>query len=146
MSENLKEKITFKEIDQLENAVNAFSRSTNWIKKLSVTLVSTFGIPLFTNQISFQSMAFILFVIIFLAWILDAYCFYFQRNLRVRIEQKYKVLDSWWPYGLSETKKVGGMQALFNKSHILYYVFLGLFFIPFLSEFLKIVCDCCKNI
>lgn len=144
MSEETKEKITFKEIDQLENAVKSFSQSTNWIKKLSTPLTSAIALPMFNESIAFQKVAFVLFILFLFAWFLDAHCFYYQRRLRVVIEKKYKVLDSDWPYGLSETKEVNRIGSLFNKSHILYYIILGTLFVPFVLELKEIVCFYCQ--
>lgn len=145
MSEKSKEKITFKEIEQLENAVNSFSRSTNWIKKLSTPLTTAVALPVFNESIAFQKVAFVLFILFLFAWFLDAYCFYYQRKLRVVIEKKYKVLDPRWPYGLAETKEADLVDSLFNKSHVLYYIILGVLFVPFLWELREIVCFCCKT-
>lgn len=145
MSEESKEKITFKEIEQLESAVKSFSRSTNWIKKLSTPLTSAIALPVFNESIAFHKVAFVLFVLFLFAWFLDSYCFYYQRKLRIVIEKKYKVLDPDWPYGLAETKEVDWIDSLFNKSHILYYIILGILFMPFVLELGKIVCFSCKT-
>ena len=141
-----KQTIILKEIDQLERATNHFSNSTNWMKKACVT-ISAAIIPIALEKKFFLSashLASCIFGIAFLFWILDSYCYFFQKKLRWLMGQKFKTIDSTWPYDLVFPQKASILQSLFNWSHIIYYFFLISLFIPTILEVTRFVCKSCE--
>jgi len=144
----LKNKILLKEIDQLENATTEFSNSTRWMKKACFSII-TIVLPLLLKgniSLSGLEISAIIFLITFVFWIVDSYCYYYQVKLRWLMGIKFRELDSNWPYKSGKTpRKASRLKALFNNSHVLYYILLIPLFIPTILEIVNIVCSCCKT-
>lgn len=141
-----KQTIILKEIDQLERATNNFSNATNWMKTACITIIAAI-IPIALEKnyfLSLSRLALFAFWITFLFWILDSYCYFYQKKLRWLMGQKFKIIDSTWPYGSSFPQKASILQSLFNWSHIIYYFFLISLFIPAVLEVAQLVCKSCE--
>ncbi|WP_294959939.1 hypothetical protein [uncultured Fibrobacter sp.] len=141
-----KQTLILKEIDQLERATNIFSNSTNWMKKACIAIIAAI-VPITLEKNFCQSasrLALFVFGITFLFWILDSYCYYFQKRLRWLMGQKFKAIDSNWPYGSADPEKASIPKSLFNWSHIIYYFFLISLLIPTILEVAKLVCKSCE--
>ena len=129
IDKKMRETLILKEIDQLENAVNSFSKSTNWMKKACVPISTALATLLLRNLLSVDDVVIVVFLIIFFSWLLDSYCFYYQRLLRVKMEKDFCLLYSEWNKDRTLCEPVTRKQALFDKSNFLYFIF---FFIIFL--------------
>lgn len=144
----LKIKILFKEIDQLENATTEFSNSTRWMKKACFSII-TLVLPFLIKGNTYLSgleISTIVFLIAFVFWIVDSYCYYYQVKLRWMMGMKFRELDPMWPYDNGKMpRKASRLQALFNNSHVLYYILLIPLFIPAILEIVNIACVCCKT-
>ncbi len=144
----LKNKILFKEIDQLENATTEFSNSTRWMKKACFSII-TLVLPLLIKgnmSLSGLEISSIIFLIAFMFWIVDSYCYYYQVKLRWVMGLKFRELDSNWPYKNGNMpREASRLNALFNNSHVLYYIILIPLFIPTVLEIVNIACACCKT-
>lgn len=144
----LKNKILFKEIDQLESATAEFSNSTRWMKKACFSII-TVVLPLLIKgnlSLSGLEIASIIFLIAFVFWIVDSYCYYYQVKLRWMMGMKFRELDSNWPYNNGKMpRNASRLQALFNNSHVLYYILLIPLFIPTVLEIVTIACTYCKT-
>lgn len=131
----MRETLLLKEIDQLENAVNSFSKSTNWIKQACVPISTALATLLTQKIFSPDGVAIIILILIIFSWLLDSYCFYFQRNLRVKMEKNFCLLYPKWLDGKTPCKSVTRRQALLNKSNFLYFFLLGIVFLFLLRSF-----------
>lgn len=144
----LKNKILLKEIDQLENATTEFSNSTRWMKKACFSIITVVLPLLIKGNISLSGLEIssIIFLIAFIFWIVDSYCYYYQVKLRWMMGMKFRELDSKWPYNNGKTpRKASRIQALFNNSHVLYYILLIPLFIPAILEIVNLACASCKT-
>ena len=72
--------------------------------------------------------------------------YYYQVKLRWMMGMKFRELDSKWPYNNGKTpRKASRIQALFNNSHVLYYILLLPLFIPAILEIVNLACASCKT-
>lgn len=130
VDKKMKEMLILKEIDQLENAVNSFSKSTNWIKQACIPISTAFATFSIHNSLSIDDIVIVVFLLIFFSWLLDSYCFFYQRSLRVKMEKNFCILYSKWGEGRALCEPVTKRQALFDKSNFLYFwMFLVIFLI-----------------
>ena len=142
----MKKELILKEIDQLENAICSFSNSTNWVKKSNAPVVAIFISLFVTETASLQKILVAFLVYTFCSWLIDSYCYYFQKNLRYAMGEKFKLLDPEWPYWGKNVNKASVLDALFNRSHILYYVsfgFVTFFLLGYFISFEFFSCGCC---
>ena len=142
--EKIKKELILKEIDQLENVVSSFSNSTTWVKKSSAPIVAAFITAAATKAVDLDTILEIFIVYIIFSWLVDSYCYYYQKKMRYIMNQKFMMLDSKWPYSKMKIEKESRLKALFNWSHILYYVFFAVALISLIIFlFLKVeTCDC----
>lgn len=146
--EKMKKELILKEIDQLESAISSFSNSTTWVKKSSAPIVAAFITAAATKAVDLDTILKIFIVYIFFSWLIDSYCYYYQKKLRYIMNQKFMMLDSKWPYSKIKIEKESWFKALFNWSHILYYVFFMVALISLIVYLLgkveNCVCPCCQ--
>lgn len=138
--DTIDEKLILKEIDQLENAVNSFSKSTNWIKQACVPISAAIASLLSQKVLSFDRAMFVFFLLVLLSWLFDAYCFYFQRKLRKQMEGDFLRLSKTWLNERKPCKAVSRREALFDRSHIFYFIiFYGICFYFYRSCFENLI-------
>ena len=120
--DELKKELILKEIDQLENAISSFSNSTTWVKKSGGPVIAAIiSIAVNKNVPAMQTLA-VIFMYTFISWVVDSFCYFFQKKLRYVMSQKFMMLDSRWPYSKEAVVRESIPKALFNGSHALYYI------------------------
>jgi hypothetical protein len=125
-----RDKIDWTEIDQLHAATLQLSNSCYEYKKICVTFlgVAVTALAAITKGIIDNNYFIISIFIILGFWISDAISYYYQRKLRgamniklTNIAKRNDIKD----YSMRPIK-ASRINALFNPSMILYYIFLGL--------------------
>lgn len=129
----IQDKLNWDNINQLHNAVSNFSRQSFDIKKLWITVEISIITLLLTLEI--KDCKFILLVsevVLVFFYFLDSMTYYYQDKLRECMERERNAIRK--RYGIKcnsvNREKCRFFRALFNYSHLLYYlVFLLVAFI-----------------
>ncbi len=145
---NVLDYIDNKIIDQLHNSVLQFSNATTKCKELMLVAIGLFvPIAFKEGQLQMQQNLFFSFLtgIIILFWLTSAYAYYYQQELRIRIEEKIKSIKqraniqnqeseiiSKKRQGYSTPSKV--VHSIFNMSNFIYIILLIVVFIVYLKK------------
>lgn len=124
------------EIDQLHNAVLAISKQCFDLKKTCITvMIAIFAIipnvKNVSNSFDYKTLYYCISIIAPLFFYLaDAYCYYYQRKLRARMEEivtiaKHKYSVKYY-YGKDNNSTIEAtvLNAMFNTSHCFYLILI----------------------
>ena len=130
----IQDKLNWDNINQLHNAVSNFSRQSFDIKKLWITV--EISVITLLSTIKVESLDFIVFIIELVTiffYLLDSMTYYYQDKLRDQMEAERNAIRKRYriKYKSLEQEKSRIFKALFNWSHLLYYVVLvlGIFYL-----------------
>ena len=135
----IQDKLNWDNINQLHNAVSNFSRQSFDIKKLWITVeisVITLLSSLKVGDIDFAVLIIELVVIFF--YFLDSMTYYYQNKLRYKMEAERNAIRKRYgiKYKSPNQEKCSIFKALFNWSHLLYYVVLAFGILYLLHRFI----------
>lgn len=127
---DVKEQLKLKEIDQLHAIILQFSKNTLQLKTIcSTVLIGILAVILKITGNKFDlAIIWCSLVTVVSFWIIDSFSYYYQRNIREKMIEKINKLmpddniADKFGIPLSKGRKSSIVAALFNWSHIFYYI------------------------